>query len=151
MVTCPACRRRPTKRDGRDHRSRQRYACRPCGRDFTATSTSIFSGYRWPADVILAPGRWYATYPPSAPPHPQPECKAVSRSAPRARHIRTGLPRRKGETTKNIERSHVTIRDRLRSSRGLKTVRTGQRFLEGFEAVQALRQGHVRLHHLVPG
>jgi hypothetical protein len=33
----------------------------------------------------------------------------------------------------------------------LKTVRTGQRFLEGFEAVQALRQGHVRLHHLVPG
>jgi hypothetical protein len=33
----------------------------------------------------------------------------------------------------------------------LKTVRTGQRFLEGFEAVQALRQDHVRLQRLVPG
>jgi transposase-like protein len=66
MVTCPTCVRRPTKRDGRDHRSRQRYACRPCGRDFTATSTSIFSGYRWPADVILAAVRWYVSYPLSA-------------------------------------------------------------------------------------
>ncbi len=50
--------------------------------------------------------------------HHQPYVKAVSRSAPQARHIRTGLHRRKGETTKSIERSHVAIRDRLRSSRG---------------------------------
>jgi transposase-like protein len=255
MVTCPACRCRPTKRDGRDHRSRQRYACRPCHRDFTGTSTSIFSGYRWPAEVILAAVRWYVSYPLSArqvtellaergvdvsprtvlnwtqtfcpqlavaarvhrrrlgrrwyvdevfmfrgteqrylyravdqhgqvidvllrehrdlasaeaffrralatsgvvpttviSDHHQPYVKAVSRSAPRAWHIRTGLHRRKGETTKSIERSHVAIRDRLRSSRGLKTVRTGQRFLEGFEAVQALRQDHVQLRRLVPG
>jgi len=47
MVNCPACLRCPTKRD-RDRRSRQRYACRPCRRDFTAASTSTFSGYRWP-------------------------------------------------------------------------------------------------------
>ena len=255
MVNCPACRRCPTKRDGRDRRSRQRYACRPCRRDFTATSTSIFSGYRWPADVILAAVRWYVSYPVSArqvtellaergidvsprtvlnwtqtfgpqlavaarvhrrrlgrrwyvdevflfrgiekrylyravdqhgqvidvllrehrdlasaeaffrralgtsevvpttvvSDHHQPYVKAVKRTAPRARHIRTGLHRRRGETTKSIERSHVAIRDRLRSSRGLKTVKTGQRFLEGFEVVEALRQDHVRLRRLVPG
>ena len=76
--------------------------------------------------------------------------KAVKRTAPRARHVRTGLPRRRGETTKSIERSHVAIRDRPRSSRGLKTVATGQRFLEGFEVVHALRRDHVHLRQLVP-
>jgi transposase-like protein len=48
MITCPTCQQAPTKRDGRDHRGRQRYACRPCHRDFTAGSSSIFAGYRWP-------------------------------------------------------------------------------------------------------
>jgi IS6 family transposase len=66
----PCLRRRPSKRDGRNHRSRQRYACHPCRRNFTAistsTSTSIFSGYCWPADVILAAVRWYVSYPLSA-------------------------------------------------------------------------------------
>jgi putative transposase len=81
----------------------------------------------------------------------QPYVKAVERTAPRARHIRTGLHRRRGETTTSIERSHVAIRDRLRPSRGLKTTATGQRFLEGFEAVHALRRGDVRLSALVPG
>jgi len=37
------------------------------------------------------------------------------------------------------------------SPRGLKTTATGQRFLEGFEAVQALRGGNVALRYLVPG
>ena len=41
------------------------------------------------------------------------------------------------------ERSHIATRDRLRNSRGLKTTATAQRFLEGFEAVYALRRGHV--------
>jgi hypothetical protein len=56
-----------------------------------------------------------------------------------------------GETTKPIERSHIATRDRLRASRGFKRVSTGQRFAEGFEALQALRGGHVALEHLVPG
>jgi hypothetical protein len=47
--------------------------------------------------------------------------------------------------------SSVAIRDRLRPSHGLKTTATGQRFLEGFEAVHALRRDDVRLRALVPG
>jgi len=81
----------------------------------------------------------------------QPYVNAVKGITPTARHIRTGLHRDKGETTKSIERSHVAIRDRLRSSRGLKTQETGQRFLEGFEAVHALRHDQVRLRLLAPG
>jgi hypothetical protein len=49
-----------------------------------------------------------------------------------------------------IERSHVPTRDRLRGARGLKSVATGQRFLEGFEGLHALRRGHVKLRALVP-
>jgi hypothetical protein len=75
----------------------------------------------------------------------------VQRTAPQARHIRTELYRRSGDTTKSIERSHVAIRDRLRPSRAVKTTTTGQRFLEGFEAVHALRRDDVRLRALVPG
>jgi len=48
--------------------------------------------------------------------HHQPYVKAVKESCPGATHIRTGLHRRRGETTKSIERSHVAIRDRLRGS-----------------------------------
>jgi transposase-like protein len=254
MITCSTCQRPPTKRDGRDHRGRQRYACRPCHRDFTAGSSSIFAGYRWPAEVILAAVRWYLSYPLSArqvtellaergidvsprtvltwvqsfapqlalagrpyrrrmrrrwyvdevfmfrvaekrylyravdqhgqvidvllcehrdlaaaeaffrralatsalvpttivSDHHQAYVKAVKRTAPQSRHIRTGLHRQRGDTTKIIECSHVAIRDRLRSSRGLKTVTTGQRFLEGFEVMHTLRHDHVRLRQLVP-
>jgi transposase-like protein len=66
MIHCPSCQRPATKRDGYDEQGRQRYGCRPCHRDFTANSTSAFSGYRWPADVILTAVRWYASYPLSA-------------------------------------------------------------------------------------
>ena len=38
----------------------------PCRRDFTQLSGSAFSGYRWPAEVILAGMRWYLSYPLSA-------------------------------------------------------------------------------------
>src|SRR5712692_8253279 len=255
MIHCPSCQQLATKRAGYDERGRQRYGCRPCRRDFTATSTSAFSGYRWPADVILTAIRWYASYPLSAthvmqllaeryidvsartvlnwvqtfgpqlakavhshrrrlgrrwyvdevfcfrggqkrylyravdqhgqvvdillrdkrdrasaeaffrralsrtgmPPHTvvsdhhQPYTKALAATVPTARHIRTGLHRARGETTKPIERSHVPTRDRLRCSRGLKTVTTGQRFLECFEGLQALRRGYVKLRALVPG
>src|SRR5690348_14237977 len=66
MPTCLICRRPPAKRDGYDSRGRQRYTCRHCRRDFTELSGSAFSGYRWPAEVILAAMRWYLRYPLSA-------------------------------------------------------------------------------------
>jgi hypothetical protein len=77
--------------------------------------------------------------------------RAAEQNLPGSLLIRTGLHRLTGETTKPIERSHIATRDRLRASRGLKTTATGQRFLEGFEAVQALRRGDVALRCLVPG
>ncbi|MGH2350250.1 MAG: DDE-type integrase/transposase/recombinase [Chloroflexota bacterium] len=77
--------------------------------------------------------------------------RAVRRHARRAVHVRTGLHRARGETTIPIERSHVPTRDRLRSSRGLPTLATGQRCFEGFEALHALRRGHIHLEPLVPG
>jgi IS6 family transposase len=82
--------------------------------------------------------------------HHQPYIKAIQRTVPSAMHLRSGLHRVTGETTKPIERSHVPIRDRLRSSRGPKTLTTGQRFLEGFECLRALRGGHIRLADVVP-
>ena len=83
--------------------------------------------------------------------HHQPYVKAVQEVLPKAEHERTGVHCARGETTKPIERSHVFTRDRLRSSRGVKTLATGQRFFEGFEALHALRRGHTRLTDLVPG
>src|SRR6266576_4604424 len=82
--------------------------------------------------------------------HHQPYIKAIQRSVPTAVHVRSGLHRVTGETTKPIERSHVPTRDRLRASGGLKTLPTGQRFLEGFECLRALRGGHLRLADLMP-
>jgi transposase-like protein len=83
--------------------------------------------------------------------HHQPYVKAIQRTLPTAVHIRSGLHRVTGETTNPIERSHVPTRDRLRAARGLKALPTGQRFLEGFECLRALRGGHIRLAHLLPG
>src|SRR5919198_416583 len=240
MPSCPACQQPATKRNGRDRRGRQKYTCRRCRRTFTENSASAFSGYRWPADVILTAVRWYLAYPLSSrqivellaergidvshrtiltwvqvfgpqlaaevrrrwrpigrcwivdevflfrkgqkrylyraidkdgvvvdvllrehrdtasaeaffrqaiertgvvpnevvTDHHQPYIKAVATTCPGAVHIRTGLHRARGETTKAVERSHVPMRDRLRNSRGLKRTETGQRFPEGFEAVR---------------
>jgi putative transposase len=83
--------------------------------------------------------------------HHQPYVAAVQEVLPQAQHVRTGLHRARGETTKPIERSHVPTRDRLRSSRGVKTLTTGQRFFEGFEALHAPKRGHVYMEELVPG
>src|SRR5262245_13857041 len=66
MSTCPSCQHPATKRDGYDVFGRQRYHCRPCHRDFTVHSTSAFSGYRWPPDVLLMAVRWYCSLPLSA-------------------------------------------------------------------------------------
>ena len=243
MSTCPSCHQPASKRDGHDHVGRQRYACRPCGRDSTAHSASAFAGYRWPPEVILLAVRWSLSHPLSSTSvmellaergidvskrtilrwaqtfgprlaaevrrhrrtlgrkcyvdevfffrgtekrylyravdehgqvvdvlfrehrdtaaavaffrqarrrtgwqptkvisdHHQPYVKAVQEVLPEAEHVRTGLHRATGETTKPIERSHVFTRDRLRASRGGKTLATGQRCLGGFEALHALR------------
>jgi transposase-like protein len=234
MPSCPLCQQIVVTRDGHDRHGRQRFTCGGCGRDFTLRSASAFSGYRWPADVILMAVRWYLRHPLSATSglellcergvavsnrtvlrwvqafgpqlaaearkhrrplgrswytdemfffrgkdkwylygavdehgqvvdvllrahrdtasakaffeqalgrsgqvpsaiitdHHQPYIKAIQRVVPTAVHVRSGLHRASGETTKPIERSHVPTRDRLRSSRGLKTLGTGQRFLE---------------------
>jgi transposase, IS6 family len=257
MPVCPHCQQPTTRRDGHQPHGRQRYACRPCGRDFTEASATAFAGYRWPPDAILMAVRWYLSLSVSArqvtwllaergvdvtprtvltwvqtfgpqlaaevrkhrrrvgrrwyvdevflfrrkgeekrylyravdeygqvvdvllreqrdtdsaraffrqarrrtrtkpthviTDHHQPYVKAVQEELPVAAHVRTGLHRARGETTKAIERSHIATRDRLRASRGLKRVPTGQRFAEGFEALQALRGGHIHLEHLVPG
>ena len=66
MSTCPSCQQHATKRDGYDGSGRQRYHCHPCHRDFTTHSSSAFSGYRWPPDVILMAVRWYCSLPLSA-------------------------------------------------------------------------------------
>jgi hypothetical protein len=76
--------------------------------------------------------------------HHQPYIKAVATTCPGALHIRAGLHRVSGETTKAVERSHVPTRDRLRNSRGLKHTGTGQRFLETSKRY-AICAGEVRL------
>ena len=254
MPTCPHCQKSLVRRDGHDRYGRQRFTCADCSRDFTVRSASAFSGYRWPADVILMAVRWYLRHPLSASSvmellaergidvssrtvlrwvqafgpqlaaearkhrrrlgctwyvdemfffrgqdkwylyraidergqvvdillrdhrdtasaeaffeqalgrcglipaiivtdHHQPYIKAIQRTVPTATHVRSGLHRVTGETTKPIERSHIPLRDRLRASRGLKTLSTGQRFLEGFECLRALRGGHVRMTDVLP-
>jgi hypothetical protein len=59
--------------------------------------------------------------------HHQPYVTVVSAVIPLARHVRTGLHRRRGYTTQPVERRHVSTRDRLRGTRGLRTVGTDQR------------------------
>jgi transposase, IS6 family len=71
--------------------------------------------------------------------------RAVRERASGAMHVRTGLHRAGGQTTKAIERSHLPIKDRLRPMRGLHSIATGQRLLEGIEVVQAIRRGNLRV------
>ena len=46
-------------------------------------------------------------------------------------------------TTTPVQRSHIPTRDRRRNTRGVKSTATAQRFLDGFEALHALRHGQV--------
>ena len=73
--------------------------------------------------------------------------RAVKQHAPKAKHRRTGLHRKRALTTKPIERSHIPIKDRLRPMRGLGSVATGQRLLEGVELARAVQRGDVRPPH----
>jgi transposase-like protein len=45
--------------------------------------------------------------------HHQPYVRAAQQNLSGSQHIRTGLHRPRGETTKPIERSHIATRDRL--------------------------------------
>ncbi len=82
----------------------------------------------------------------------QPYIEAVASTCPGAQHVRTRPHRARDETTKSVERSHVPTRDPLPNSRGLKRAETGQRFLEGFEAVRHLRRaGRPGAGQPVPG
>ena len=51
-VVCTRCGSTAVGKDGLDRKGAQAYRCRDCGRCFTARSTSPFSGYRFPPDVI---------------------------------------------------------------------------------------------------
>ncbi len=74
--------------------------------------------------------------------------RAVKQYAPNAKHRRTGLHRKRALTTKPIERSHVPIKDRVKPMRGLGSVATGQRLLEGVELAQAVQRDDIRLPDL---
>ena len=69
--------------------------------------------------------------------------RAVRDEVPGATHTQSGLHRRSGLDTKAIERSHVPTKDRLRPMRGLQSIRTGQRAIEGVELARAVQRGHV--------
>src|SRR5215211_4885336 len=63
MSACPSCRHSAPVRHGHDRTGRQRYLCGGCRRTFTTDSTTAFTGYRWPAEVILMAVRWYLAHP----------------------------------------------------------------------------------------
>ena len=70
--------------------------------------------------------------------------RAIQEHAPRARHVVTGLHRAAGyPTTQPIERSHVPIKDRVRPMRGVQSITTGQRLVEGVTLAHAIRRGDV--------
>src|SRR3712207_3029331 len=77
--------------------------------------------------------------------HHQPYVKGVREVLPEVKHVRTGLHRARGETTKPIERSHVPVKDRLRPMRGLHSIASGQRLAEGIELGHALRRGDIHV------
>ena len=71
--------------------------------------------------------------------------RAVRQHAPNATHRRTRLHRQRVLTTKPIERSHVPTKDRVKPMRGLGSIVTGQRLLEGIELAQAVQRGEICL------
>ena len=58
LPPCPHCQQNVAARDGHDRHGRQRFTRTDCRRDFTLRSASAFSGYPWPADMILMAVRW---------------------------------------------------------------------------------------------
>ncbi len=69
--------------------------------------------------------------------------RAVRDEVAGATHTQSGLHRRSGPDTKSIARSHIPTKDRLRPMRGLQSIRTGQRTVEGVELARAVQRGQV--------
>jgi hypothetical protein len=159
----------------RSYRGRARWdVCSPHGRSRSSSFARLRSGTCIGPSTSTVRSRRVAARPPR-----HDECRGVLSPGHRARAVGARgdrhrsppavcegrgdhLPRRSAhpagaapstcETTKAIERSHMPMRDRLRNSRGLKRTETGQRFLEGFEAVRHLwRGGRPGAGHLVRG
>jgi IS6 family transposase len=61
-AVCPRCGSTAVGKDGLDRRGGQAYRCRDCRRCFTARSTTPFSGYRFPPEIIALAVRWYLRY-----------------------------------------------------------------------------------------
>ncbi len=77
--------------------------------------------------------------------------RAIREEVPGATHIQRGLQRLRGPDTQAIERSHVPTKDRLHPMRGLPSIRTGQRAIEGVELARATLRGHVAAPEAVLG
>jgi len=71
--------------------------------------------------------------------------RAIREEVPGAVHVQSGLHRAKGPDTKPIERSHVPTKDRLRPLRGLQSIRTGQRVIEGVELARSVHRSHIAM------
>ncbi len=61
-MQCPQCTGKEFTKAGCNRHGHQVYRCRGCARRMTTRSTSAFSGYRFPADVIALAVRWYVRF-----------------------------------------------------------------------------------------
>ncbi len=61
-MQCDRCGGEQFKKAGRDRQGRQISQCGACGRRLTARSSSAFSGYRFPDDIIALAVRWYLRF-----------------------------------------------------------------------------------------
>ena len=61
-MQCIGCGSEQTRRDGQTRLGGQRWRCNPCGRRFTARSTSVFTNHSFPDDLIALAVRWYVRY-----------------------------------------------------------------------------------------
>jgi transposase, IS6 family len=61
-MACVRCGSGRTRRDGQTRLGGQRWRCSPCGRRFTARSSSAFSRHGFADEVIALAVRWYVRY-----------------------------------------------------------------------------------------
>ncbi len=61
-MQCQQCRGEQFVKAGWDRYGRQLYRCRTCRRRMTTRSSSAFSGYRYPDEIIALAVRWYLRY-----------------------------------------------------------------------------------------